>query len=235
MSQTEVIFCNACAQETRHAVKGTDEQTWPLMDNSGEECGLGWRRLTLLVCQGCGSGTLREIVSSTEDPPDSNKPTYYPPRRKRRFPGWLFEMLLNSTFDDADRYFSVRGLLEEIYAALANQHYRLAAMGTRALIEFIMIDSVGDQGNFAENIKSFRKKGYISQRQKSALTVALDVGSAAIHRTHNPTVEDINFGLSVAETLLQMIFVQEPQSRTVAKRIPSRMMGAKRTVRRKKN
>lgn len=129
---------------------------------------------------------------------------------------------MHSDIDEAGRYFQVRDLLHEIYSAMAAEHFRLAAMGVRALIEFVIVDRVGDNGTFEKNLTALHDAGYISERQKEMVKTALDVGSAAIHRNHEPSEEDVNFGLSIGETLLQTVYVQEPQSVDVGKRVPKR-------------
>ncbi|HEF4731761.1 hypothetical protein SB379_06870 [Burkholderia multivorans] len=61
-----------------------------------------------------------------------------------------------------------------------------------------MIDNVGDNGGFAENLKKFYEHEHISKHQYEGLKTALNIGHAAIHRGHTPTQEQLVF---VVDTL----------------------------------
>lgn len=95
-------------------------------------------------------------------------------------------------------------------------------MGVRALIEVVMVDKIGDQGTFNQNMKAFVDKGYLSGRQVNVLESVLGMGHAAIHRGHIPTHDDVVMGMSFAESLIQMVYVHESQSTRIASRTPQR-------------
>jgi Domain of unknown function (DUF4145) len=73
-------------------------------------------------------------------------------------------------------------------------------MGLRAALERMIIDKVTDLGNFRHNVDEFQKAGYLSLNQKKNLDSILDAGHAAIHRLWEPTQNDIDTLLDIAES-----------------------------------
>ena len=55
-------------------------------------------------------------------------------------------------------------------------------MGTRTLIEILMVKEIGDSGTFGQKLDALREKGVISENGRSVLSIALDAGNAAAHR-----------------------------------------------------
>jgi hypothetical protein len=99
-------------------------------------------------------------------------------------------------------------ILSEVYKAVANDQYRLAAMGIRAALEQVMIGKVGDLPTFDQKLDAFQDRGYISAVQRDAMRSTLDVGDAAMHRGHRPTEDDLDVALDIVEGVFAPIFVQ---------------------------
>ncbi|WP_414649130.1 DUF4145 domain-containing protein [Collimonas sp.] len=74
-------------------------------------------------------------------------------------------------------------LLRQILANGANCT-RLAVLGIRALPEHIMVEKIGDQGSFEENLAAFHAAGSISSVQRSAMSPAIQAGHASMHRAY---------------------------------------------------
>ena len=115
----------------------------------------------------------------------------------------------------------------------------LAAMGVRALIEYVMIEHCGDQGSFARNLTTFEAQGYLSKIQREHIGVVLDAGHAAIHRGFTPNAEDLATLLDIAEAMLQVVYlhpesIQHLKTRVPRKRKKMRADTATRTSRRVK-
>ncbi len=113
-------------------------------------------------------------------------------------------------------------LLREVNQAAAGGLFRVAAMGIRALIEQVMTQSVGDQGTFAENLDLFRERGYVSLLQYDSIKNILEVGHAAIHRSHEPSGEDVSSLLEITHGILEAIFLHPDSATRVANRAPPR-------------
>lgn len=110
---------------------------------------------------------------------------YFPSPVSRREPDWVLEMHIGLVGGDHDA--SLGDLFSEIYQAVNNRQYRLAAMGIRAALEQIIINKISDHGTFFKNLDEFHKQGYISLIQRDTVNNILEVGHAAIHRAYKPT------------------------------------------------
>src|SRR5262245_24487922 len=163
MAETKIAWahCNRCNGSTQHDILHFEQVI--LDDEIGEGFSVTyWDDYTLLKCRGCDTVHLKHESAFSEDVgPDGNPEvttTIYPPRVSRNKPNWL--SAIDGPFWAGKS--EIEQLLEEIYAALHNNSLRLAAMGVRALLEFIMIDKVGDRGSIGENIKAFLDGGYVA-------------------------------------------------------------------------
>jgi hypothetical protein len=148
-------YCNKCGQETNHKVLSSEE-TKPK--------GSFEYRWEIIKCCGCGEVSFRRTQTGRYSKP---RITYYPPRIARRVPDWLAVEWAISEKEFVP--IVIHQLLNEIYTALYNNSKSLVAMGVRAVLEAIMIDKIGDQGNFKYNLDEFQKAHYISLRQRTVL------------------------------------------------------------------
>jgi hypothetical protein len=113
-------------------------------------------------------------------------------------------------------------ILSEVYKAVANDQYRLAAMGIRAALEQVMIGKVGDLPTFDQKLDAFQDRGYISAVQRDAMRSTLDVGDAAMHRGHRPTEDDLDVALDIVEGVFAPIFVHQEKAQKLTDGIPPR-------------
>jgi hypothetical protein len=180
-------------------------------------------RYELLKCAGCGEVKLRttELASADRDASTKVQPrvNYYPPATIRPPPKWLSDLLLEQLVGDVTAEYD---LLVEVYAALHSGAPSLAAMGVRAVIETLLVNSVGDQGSFAKNLALLHSKGLISRLDVEHLGEVLDIGSAAIHRAHIPSVKDVLSALDIAETLAKRIHLDKNAIAALKKSTPPR-------------
>lgn len=95
-------------------------------------------------------------------------------------------------------------------------------MGIRALLEFVMIDRVGDQGSFQKNIKAFKNEGYIASKQINAVNAALDMGSAVMHRSHKPDYDSLCSALDIVEGIIESTYLSESRAESLKKKTPPR-------------
>jgi len=183
-----------CQGERNHEVLFTEKTRW-----ANEEQGfVGSDEYKMLKCCGCDSVILRHVSWFSEDPGPSV--TFYPPAAPRKEPRWLFNMSgKNAGF--------ARALLREMYVGLQNGMKMIVPMGARALMEAVMIDSVGDKGSFGKNLAAFAEQEYISDKQRVILDALLEAGHAAMHRAYRPSDEDLATCLDIAENVLQTVYV----------------------------
>lgn len=176
----------------------------------------------LFRCCGCERVVFRHRSWDSEDyDPETGRPEicdrYYPPPTFRNLPSWINELSFITIHDC-----SIFDLMYEISIALQNDAPRLATMGIRALLEIVMIDSVGDNGNFTANLKAFQDKGYISQKQKDVIEPIIEAGHATIHRSFSPTKTDVVQLMDVTESIIEAIYINELRVKKLAGKIPKR-------------
>jgi hypothetical protein len=116
----------------------------------------------------------------------------------------------------------MKELLNEIYVALHSDSMRLALMGTRTLVDMLMLQEVADVGSFATKLKALRDKGVVSEKNREVLSVALDAGSAAAHRGYKPSRDEIEAVLDIVENVLQAAHHLSQVAEELRKKIPPR-------------
>jgi hypothetical protein len=196
--------CSGCLRETKHNV--LHESGWQEED----------RIITyaMLQCCGCSEICLAKQVLFTDD--GSKEFEYYPPPVSRKRPKWLLSMIMNR------KYAYIGALLGEIYEAAYGGQNRLAAMGIRALLENLMISTVGDHGRFDKNLDAFEAGGIISKIQKDTLASILEAGHGAMHRAFSPESNDIILALDIVEGVLAPLFHHHSAAEELSRKIPSR-------------
>ena len=208
--------CNQCGGSRWHDVLYVQKEQTPGDESIATS-------LELLKCAGCDEVRLRKTVLDSADRElgERVRPivTYYPPSTIRPEPKWLSSLLLEQLLGDVTSEYD---LLMEVYAALHNNAPSLAAMGIRAVIETVLINTVPDEGSFKRNLAALRSKGFISQLDEAHLMDVLDVGSAAIHRGHIPKLEDVINALDIAETLVKRIHLDKNAIAEMKKSTPAR-------------
>ena len=95
-------------------------------------------------------------------------------------------------------------------------------MAARALLEHVFVLTCGDQGNFPANVDAFQKAGHLSQTQRKLLDTVLEAGHAAIHRSFEPSKDDLVTVVDMVESLVQLLYVQKDKVEQLKKRIPPR-------------
>ena len=113
-------------------------------------------------------------------------------------------------------------MLEEIYRALHNDSGRLALMGSRTLVDMLMLAQIGDVGSFQRKLAALEKQGFIASNHADILSAALDAGSAAAHRGFKPATDDLNAVIDIVENLLQSAYHLRKVAARLKKKTPAR-------------
>lgn len=207
--------CNKCGQETKHEVVMERKHNASEMVDPYQSIEVSWSTTySMLECRGCEEVSLRRTEWFSEDDPmdGPNPSTYFPPRVSRRKPAWVDRLAM------PDEYVE---LLDEIYLALHADSRRLAAMGARALIDAYITRCVGDQGDFAKELKKLVEENHIREAQREIVAAAVDAGNASAHRGHCPSVNDISAVIDIVENLIHNELLAE-QAQTLRANTPPR-------------
>ncbi len=215
------VHCNECARSTDHLIVHThrnNEFTGNVIDDAGGIVIANFKRFCdwqLLECQGCKTVCLRLKEYWSENGDVKDKPNrYYPPRNTeaRNKPNWFDTFNNNNAMK---RHFILNSY-KEIYALIESEHYIAAMLMCRALLETIAVEhGDGDKKTFKEKLESLREKDYIRTKQIEYLEQTIyDAGSAAMHRSYDPSRQALSHVLDAIEHLIHTIYI-EPIAETV--------------------
>jgi len=92
----------------------------------------------------------------------------------------------------------------------------------QTLVDMMILEKIGDVGNFKEKLQELEKEGFVSSRNREALYAALEVGNAAAHRGHAATESEVQDVMDIVETMLQAIYVFPELAQNLKKTTPAR-------------
>jgi len=128
----------------------------------------------------------------------------------------MSDLFLEDFFGKQSKY----RLLEELYRAIGVRNWWLTMLGVRSLLEFVMVEKVGDHGSFVKNLNAFQDKGFISLVQSQALGPLIEAGHATTHRGYQPTAADVNLVMDILENVIEAIYVTGAKARKL--KVPPR-------------
>lgn len=229
-NESEWIHCNSCGRTTDHVVvhkHRNSEFKEDLTDDNGSTYASidGFKDWWMLECQGCKTVCLRffEYFSEWSQPgDDGSRIVYFPARNvgSRTKPSWFAQFIEQQ---EIQGHFILIAY-QQVYDLLESKHCLAALLTCRALLETISIEhGNGDGKSFEEKLKALRAKEIISSSQITFLNrVIYDAGSAAMHRSYNPTEESVGFVLDVIEKILHTIYIEPFINKHLLDEIPKR-------------
>jgi hypothetical protein len=163
----------------------------------------------ILRCCGCDSITVVVKENST----DFKTPNeiYYPPRQIRKIPRW---------FEQTSPQCQL--LIREIYMAMHSDCMTLAAMGTRTLLDIMLLEMLGDIGGFQQKLREAVNRRYFTPKQMDTINTAIEAGHAATHRGFRPTEEQLYDVLDIVEHALMGQYALAETSGRLKKSVPGR-------------
>jgi hypothetical protein len=205
------LQCHACLNWTQHRVLAFYEEHWDSMDEGNEIN--GYDDHSVVQCGGCQRIAYAMRIWVHEAETDSfelvsvERAPSVPPLTK---PHWAVR-------NDLDRNVPSRlfDLYNEVFSAIQIKAHNIAAMGVRAMLEFIMIDVVGDQGRFEANVEAFVTRGPVGPMLKEPLLKMLEVGSAVIHRGHKVKKHEVLAMMKILETIANLVYFHPKEVDTI--------------------
>lgn len=208
--------CNACGGIRDHEVTGQATQNHYDYEDD-QRFNVGYDLYKLLQCAGCNLVKMNRVCCvDAVDGEVCGAEEHFPPIELRRLP----DLVLSPVFSGRGEF--VPGLLGEIYGAMNAGHLRLAAAGVRSLIDQVLNEIVGDVGNFGQKLEKFTAEGHLSQRERERIGRVIDVGHAAIHRGHQPKLEDVGIMLDITEQMLRSVYVHDQAGQKLKSGTPPR-------------
>jgi hypothetical protein len=227
---SERIYCNKCRRKTLHRLLKTtsreriDEYSAGDWEPEGGEIP-SCIYFDMLECRGCRTAILRRVLHCLdrdlhirmggagvgEDGDVADDLRYFPPAMVRDPPSWRFKLPLD-----------MRKLLEEIYRSLDAENLRLPMMGARTLVDMMILEKIGDVGDFKEKLKELENQGFVTSGNREILDAVLGIGHAAAHRGHAPTESEVGQVMDIVENMLQAVYVFPELAQNLKKTTPPR-------------
>lgn len=207
----ERLFCNGCHKDTLHdLLKEVNDTIEDDVEIGGEPYTV-WEETTsqMFKCRGCNSVVLRRTWVFSEY--DAKDVQYFPPPVACLKPHWFNELPT-----------VLQELLSEIYRSLDANARALPMMGARAVLDRVIVDTIGDAGSFEQKLKKLEEERHISAKGRGILDAALDAGNAAAHRGYAPTVKHVHSVMDIVENLVHSTYVLETVAKEIKKDTPPR-------------
>ncbi|MGE0503282.1 MAG: DUF4145 domain-containing protein [Rhizobiaceae bacterium] len=184
---------------------------------SGDEHGIYWRAEYLTVeCPACEKVYFVEIHSNSEnveyvhfgdggedwqeEPIETIRQWPSPSRDPITEPDWLHSLKTTQP--------QLAEILTDVYRCLREDMGQFAIMGLRTCIDYACERlGVDDSLTFVAKAEQLVMRGYIGTAERDQILVAVDAGSAAIHRGWKPAIEDIETVRLTVESFLFRQFV----------------------------
>lgn len=195
------LFCNSCANYTKHSRSYVRETIDPILDDHGVaqvEIPEEW---SIFECLGCGALKLR-VVS---DVPWAEK------EQISFFPSPAQGKHAHKTYINLPK--NLKGLYREVVSAFNDSLYLLCAAGLRALVEGICADKGIESGPDSAGKTTRTLEGKINGLESIVpagivrnLHSFRFLGNRALHRLAKPARDELLLALHVIEDLLNVIY-----------------------------
>ena len=108
------------------------------------------------------------------------------------------------------------------YKALQADSPMLATVGARAIVDLVLVDKVGDVGNFGQKLQALEAQGYVGRKNREFVSAALEAGHAAAHRGVAPDLASLERVMDIVESLLESVYVLEEAAEHLQQVTPPR-------------
>ena len=200
---TRRFICRRCQRETGHwpiaigVVKGSEKKL------KREES--SFQTFQVFQCKDCEVTTYCIDTKIHPGPMMGDSWTqttdYYPPLPLRIKPVWYVYL--------PDEY---QAILNEVYNALDNSAFFLASIGIRTALDQLIVEKIGDAGNFAAKLKKLFTNNIIDKTEMKILLSVIDAGNASAHRSYKPRIKLINNMIDILDAIFYKLVV-EPEKK----------------------
>ena len=206
---TRRFICRICQRETRHwsiangQVKGSEKKL-----KRGES---SFKTFQVVQCKDCGATTYCIDTKIHPGPMIGDSYTknteYFPPIPLRIKPKWYSYLTEN-----------YQAILDEVYMALDNSLFFLSSTGTRTALDQLIIEKIGDIGDFKTKVKKLVANKIIDETESAMLLAVIDAGSASAHRSYRPDNELINHMMDILEAVFYKLVVEPEKKKELKKK-----------------
>ena len=206
---TRKFVCRDCQLETGHRsiargqVRGSEKKL------EGSES--SFQTFEVVQCNDCGVTTY--CIDTNIHPGamigDSytESTEYIPPIPLRIKPEWYSYLTEN-----------YQAILDEVYMALNNALFFLSSTGTRTALDQLLIEKIGDIGDFKTKVKKLVANKIIDETESDMLLAVIDAGSASAHRSYRPDNDQINHMMDILEAIFYKLVVEPEKKKELKKK-----------------
>jgi hypothetical protein len=206
---TRRFICRTCQRETGH---------WPIANGpiKGSEKILkgtetSFQTFQVVQCKDCGA-TVYCIDTQIHPGPMmgdryTHKTDYFPPLPMRTKPKWFSSL--------AECY---QTTLSEVYQAVDNSLFFLSSTGARTALDQLIVEKIGDAGNFKDKVKQLVARKIIDDKEKVMLLAVIDAGSASAHRSYKPDPTMINHMMDILEAIFYKLLIEPEEKKVLEKK-----------------
>ncbi len=198
MPRVETFVCGHCNHKARHTSINHGRLDKPHVKLNGQKT--RFQSYDLMRCDECLILTL--CIHDNINPgsmmgdPYETKTYYYPATPIRTLPPWFRQLKGN-----------LRKLMPEIYQAVNYGLRSIASTGIRTIIDQVIMDKVGDAGNFEQKLNALLDAGILDLEEVEPINTIINAGSASAHRAFVPTTKTIMHMIDIMESMLEKIYI----------------------------
>ncbi|MCB2199502.1 DUF4145 domain-containing protein [bacterium] len=206
----KLSWCNNCGHKTKHIIQHTGSWSESFLSNESDP--RSWYKFDyvwkVLQCKGCDAYKVEELEFLDNQ---EFGVTQYPASIARQLPDWIGGLPQD-----------LGDLMREVYSAISHHSNRLAAMGLRAMADFVIRDRVGEQSSFRKGLEAIEGAGLIGRKQSEYFASVVEAGHAANHRGWNPKKSEVNHMAEITENVLHTTYILGKHSESLQATTPKR-------------
>ncbi|QDG94035.1 DUF4145 domain-containing protein [Rhizobium rhizogenes] len=228
-TQPEAVLahCPTCNDKRNCDLHAEVDKPWNYSDRQGNSM-WGASRYRFLECRGCETVFYQHSSWNSEslDPyytrggeelfdHDVDLTTYPSPNVQIR-PIW--EDIIQAIDPQ------LKTILHQMYVAIENQAYILAAVGMRTVLDRAteILNIIDPNESFEKKLTALKSSGLVGQTEYEILDVIVDAGNAAAHRGWSPSKDDTQKMTNALEAFLHRAFIVGKDALTIKSKIPPR-------------
>lgn len=193
------LHCSMCKRSTIHNLEALCRGDWhdPENQNSGDET------YSIFRCGACDQVCYETSSCDSYDIDIDDNGEPYSHRYYYQYPAPVSS---HFNFNTESTPYELNEILDEMLYALAGQKMRLATIGLRLAVEFIVNDKECQGGTLVQKINDLRNQNLVDDDQKDLLHRIRKKGNDGAHKAKGMSLKEMIAGMSIIEGLLEKLY-----------------------------
>ncbi len=198
-NERKMVHCSDCKRQTIHSLEARCFGAWD--DRSAQVS--GGAAYSIYRCGACDFVSFETKSWDSEDVDYDEDGNVYHPDNTKQYPA---PVSAHFDFNTASTPHVLDDILDEMLYALAGSKNRLATIGLRMAIEFIVDDKECAGTTLVQKINDLRKQDLIDDDQKDLLHRIRKKGNDGAHQAKGMNTAEIVAAMSIIEGLLERLY-----------------------------